>query len=298
MKDDLLSWIGGFFDGEGSMSFSQGSPSISVVNTDAVASYLIVNTLKSFGVQAKINERSQPSKSSKKKRWDVFINQAEEVFNFCTLMKPYVFGKQKQLSLIEDYKQQRKDAKDYHKKMMFLNQTSNIVTVNGQKLIDKLGFIPSEEYEEYNSQETKNTKIDKTTFNNIHYVAGVIDAEGTINIHMRKNKHRNTDRFTPQIILVNTNKIICSNALSTFDNNNIGCHVQMRIPTERNRLRWDLSINGLGRVHKACKILIDKLRIKHKQCEIMLSYVSDIINEPKSINTTGYDVKMAIQSLR
>jgi hypothetical protein len=292
-----LHWIAGFFDGEGSFSFAAGSPSVSLVNTDPQACLLVINTMRSYGIEAKINERSKPSKSSKKKRWDVFINQAEECIKFCKLMKPYIKGKTKQLDLILEYESIRKNTKQFHKRMMFLNQTNNILVLTKDKLIEKLGFVPPDEwvFEEYNGD---NAKIGHSDFNNLYYLAGIIDAEGTININQRKNKHRNTDRFTPSVGIVNTNKEICKLVLSTIKLNNIGCHVQTRVPTNRNRIRWDLCIGGVNRVFSFGNIMIDKVRVKHKQLELLLSYAGERTVSPKSVNLTGYVTKMAIQSLR
>jgi len=293
---DLLNWIGGFFDGEGSFSFSQGSPSVVLVNTDPQACFLVMNTMKTFGIDAKINERSKPGKSSKKKRWDVFINQAEESFKFCELMKPYIRGKSKQLELIQEYQNIRKSAQEFHRKMQFLNQSNNILIIDKSKFLEKLGFdIQEWKYEIY---DTNNDKLNQTDFSNTDYIAGLFDAEGCVNINMRKNKSCNTDRFIPQIMFTNTNKVIIENFYSAMKNNQIGCHITSRIPTERNRIRWDLIVSGLSRTKKVCDLLVDKSRIKNKQIELMLAYLNERLLDPKSINTTGYNVKMAIQSSR
>ena len=104
------------------------------------------------------------------------------------------------------------------------------------------------------------------------------------------------ERFTYYV--PNTNKVIIENFYSAMKNNQIGCHITSRIPTERNRIRWDLIVSGLSRTKKVCDLLVDKSRIKNKQIELMLAYLNERLLDPKSINTTGYNVKMAIQSSR
>jgi hypothetical protein len=212
-------------------------------------------------------------------------------------MKPYIHGKSNQLELISEYKHVRKDAYTFRERMMFLNQTSNILIIDDSKLMTKLNFDIKSDWV-YNKYDSMNDKLAQNNFNDLNYMAGLFDAEGTVNINMRNNKTGNTDRFIPQILFTNTNKIIAENYYSAIRNNLIGCHVTSRIPKERNRIRWDLMVSGLSRTKKVCDLLICKTKIKHKQLELMLSYVSERLSDQKSINTTGYNAKMAIQSLR
>lgn len=280
-QEQVLSWIGGFFDGEGSCSFSQGSPSIDLVNTNPEICYFIMNTFQKLGINAKISERSKPSKSSKKKRWDIFIHQADECFKFCDLMKPYIKGKQSQINLIQEYKAIRKRTKEFHERMRFLNQTNGILILDPSKLQTNWSC------EVYNKT---NSTIEHVDFSDIYYAAGLFDAEGTL--------HINNQGFVPQITCVNTNKIICSHYVSAMSQHGINCYIQTRIPTCRNRIRWDIMIYGIKRSFDFCELMLDKVYIKQEQMKILKLYLQECLQHPDSRKQNGYVAKMAIQSLR
>lgn len=293
----MLKWLGGFFDGEGSCSFSQASPSIQIVNTNPKASMLCMSLLRNNGIEAKISERSQPSKSSKKKRWDVYVHQADEAIKAANFLIPYVWGKRKQLELIIEYSKNRKNTYIYHKEMQFLNQTSNILVINDEILWQKIGYkMDQKKHENPNDQ---NVRIDLISdYNDMDYLAGLLDADGTVGMGQRENKGKYTDRFTPHMAVINTNKEIVNRAYSTIRNNEIGCFVSTRIPTTRNRIRWDLLVSGVKRVKRLAYFIKDRLQIKRQQAELLYLYCCEREKAPKSpVNDTGYQCKMAIEAL-
>ncbi|MFW6172459.1 MAG: LAGLIDADG family homing endonuclease [Elusimicrobiota bacterium] len=290
-----LSWLGGFFDGEGSFSFSQGSPSLQIVNTDPIAITYCCSILLENNIEAKITERSKPSKSSKRKRWDIFINKADECFKFCNIMKNNIFGKKEQLELVLKYSKIRKCAKKYHEEMKKLNQSSNYLIIDKKVLSNKLK-IKNVECQIFS--EGSNDVIKFNDFNDVDYLCGIIDAEGTIAINSRKNKKCSTYRFNPVISFVNTNKEIISRCCSTLKNNNVGFHIQKRIPTNRNRIRWDVQISGLKRILKVGKLIKDNLIVKNRQLELLLNYSYCRSKNPKSVNDIGYSTKIAIEAMR
>jgi len=292
-----LKWLGGFFDGEGSLSFATGNPRLTIVNTNPVAISKCLIIFRKNNINAKVSERSKPSKSSKKKRWDIYL-KTEETRQSIELLEDYIFGKKSQINLLKQYFENKIDKVDiYHQKMQYLNQTNNILIINDEMLKLKLGF----DFEKTHLNHIdNNSKIYKTDFADLYYLAGVLDAEGTIHINQKENKHRpngETDRFTPTISLVNTNKEIITRCYSTLLNLGIGCHISTRDNLQRNRVRWDLLISGVKRCKDLSEYLKDKLVVKKQQNELLNLYCYHRLDNPKSINEIGYEYKMAIQKL-
>lgn len=289
-----LKWVGGFFDGEGSLSFSSGYPRFVIVNTNPIAISKCSLILRKNGLDPKISERSKPSKSSKKKRWDIYLS-GENTYKAVILLENYIYGKKNQTGLIKEYVENKKYECDiYHQKMQYLNQTNNIIIIDDNILKEKLGF----EFEKNHLNHIDdNSKINKTDFCDAYYLSGIIDAEGTIGMNQIQRHNANTDRFTPVISLVNTNKEIITRCYSTLLNLGIGCHISTRDNMKRNRVRWDLLISGVKRCKDLSEILRDKLIVKKQQNELLNLYCYHRLDNPKSINEIGYEYKMAIQKL-
>ena len=290
-------WLAGFFDGEGSCSFSQMSPSVNIVNSDPKPISFCLEVFKENGIEAKLSERAFPSKTQKLKkvRWDIFINQAEEAFKASEFLYKYSQGKKEQMLLIHRYMKKRKNAKRFYKIMKFLNQTNNIIIYDKKVLEEKLKMKINDN--KIVTAENKDNLLIKTTdFNEPEYLAGIFDAEGNIGINQRKNKHRNSDRYTPIISVVNTNKKIIIAICSVLRNNNIGFHVQQR--QGRNRSRWDISISGLKRCLVLLNLIGNKLISKRQQADILHRYVIERLRDPDCINSIGFAYKKAIESLR
>ena len=290
-------WLAGFFDGEGSNSFSQMSPSVNIVNSDPKSIAYCLDIFRENGIEAKLTERAFPSKTKKRKRvrWDIFINQAEEAHKASELLVKYSQGKNKQMLLIQRYMKKRKNAKRFYKIMKFLNQTNNIIIYDKNILEEKIGMKIN--YNKIVTAEDKNNLIIKTNdFNEVEYLAGVFDAEGNVGINKRKNKHRNSERYTPILSIVNTNKKIVIAICSVLKNNNIGFHIQQR--QGRNRARWDISVSGIKRTLTLLNLIGNKLISKREQADILHSYVIERLKDPYCINDIGFAYKKAIESLR
>lgn len=291
-----LNWCAGFFDGEGSFSFSSGCPTLMLVNTNPMAVTSFFEIMKRNNVEFKISERSKPSKSSKKKRWDLYITNKDELNKFLSLMNNFIFGKNKQLELMRDFNTNKDSNKDYNKEMQYINQTSYILIKDEKALFDKLKFIP--EIMNHNMITEENSKIYyEENFNDIDYFCGIIDAEGTIGINKRQNKKCSTSRYTPFVSFVNTNKRIIEKCCSVLKSNNIGHHIHFRIPEKRNRGRWDIMVSGINRVKKISDLLKNKLIIKNRQIELLSKYCSLRIENMMSDNQFGESFKEAIESL-
>ncbi|MFW5852900.1 MAG: hypothetical protein ACOCUR_02625 [Nanoarchaeota archaeon] len=290
-------WLAGFFDGEGSASFSQMSPSLNIVNSDPKTTAFCLQVFKENGIEAKLGERSFPSKTKKesRKRWDLFINQTEEANKASIFLKQYIQGKEEQMILIQKYMKKKKNNKRFHILMKFLNQTNNIVIYDADLLTSKME-LKINKNKLLLAENKDNLLIKTNSFNQIDYLAGIFDAEGNIGINKRKNKHRDTDRYTPICSIVNTNKKIVTAICSTLKNNNIGFHIQQR--QGRNRSRWDVSISGVKRNLAFLNLIENKLISKRQQAELLHNYVLERIKDPYCINDIGHSYKEAIESLR
>lgn len=302
MNNAELSWCGGFFDGEGSFSFCSGCPYISVVNTNPIAVAYFFEIMKKNNIDFKISERSKPSKSSKKKRWDMYMMDRTNVFNFLSTMEDYVHGKKKQLFLMKNFydesdQKKRKYSdivKDYQQVMMYYNQTSNLILINEEKLFEKLGFQLDFNHHEIINE--SNISVSFDSFNDINYLAGIIDAEGTVYINKR-NMNNSYDRFIPSISVVNTNKEIVKRCFSTLKNNGVGCHIQSRVNESRNRVRWDISVSGVKRVSLLSEMLKNRMVIKNRQVDIIHKYCSFRLNDLLSKNDLANSFKESIEAL-
>lgn len=299
--DPKIDWCAGFFDGEGSVSIlTNNTTMITIVNTNPLAVSRFYEIMQSYNIDFKITERSKPGKSSKKKRWDMYIQSEEAISKFSKLMKNRIHGKQKQLFLLEEYFLNRNGLSEekrevYRNMMKYTNQTCYMLIKDSNMLYQKIGFTP----EVVTHKSIENDHMIKTDdFNNMDYVAGILDAEGSVIMNHRFNKHRNdSDRFTPIISFTNTNQMIISKCCSTLHNNNIGYYVGFRVSDNRNRGRWDVVISGVKRVKSLSDIIKDKTVIKRQQLELIGLYCSLRIKNMMGKNDVGASYKEAIEAL-
>jgi len=298
-----LSWCGGFFDGEGSFSFAPKCPSVGIVNTNPIAVTKFMSTMKKNNVNFKITERSKPSKSSKKKRWDMYLLDGDEIRKFLILMEEYIHGKNFQLQLLknfydENYLKLRSYSniiKDYHELMMYYNQSSHILIKDEKKLFEKIGYTPQVLQHQMISDDNK--KINYSDFNNIYYLSGIIDAEGTVYINRVDQKKYDGNRYIPSVSFTNTNKSIIEKCCSTLKNSEIGHYIYFRVPETRNRGRWDISISGVRRCKSVCELLKNKLVIKNRQIDLLYEYCEMRLNNLMDFNQFGDSFKESIESL-
>ena len=302
MTNVTIEWCAGFFDGEGSFSFSSKSPVITVVNTNPIAVSAFATCMLQNNIVFKISERSKPSKSSKKKRWDLYLSNKDNICAFLKLMKNKIIGKNLQLNLMNNFYDDRQynsyynKIQDYNELMKYFNQTNNILIIDENKLIEKLGGLP--EIKMHKCADKNNTIIIPNKIGlNIDYFAGIIDAEGSIVMNTRESKRSSNDRYTPVISIVNTNVEIIRECCSILKQNNIGYHVQCRYPLNRNRVRFDVMISGIKRVYKLSNLLKNKLIIKNRQNDLLLQYCEMRLIDLNSFNNIGDSFKESIEAL-
>ena len=130
-----LKWLGGYFDIKGTCSLSASGSRIEILNSNPKVAMLAYSLFKRNNITSTISERSQPSKSSKKKRWDIFVNTQKDIIKTAELLKDYVFGKREQLETFS-----RGTNRDSVNQMKYLNSTNHILIADNQKLFLDLGF--------------------------------------------------------------------------------------------------------------------------------------------------------------
>lgn len=299
-KLNNLQWLAGFFDAEGSVSFNY-KPNLDIVNTCPKTIFEIKTILKSIGVDAGVNKREKPSKSSKRKRWDIFLRHSKQVKPFLNYVRPYVYGKKKQLEIIQEWYSNRNAKLDYADKIKFANQLNHIIVSDFKEEIvkKKLNTNSLHKYRDIHVLTEKDGIINLyNDFNKVYYISGLIDGDGCFNMNVRNTKYG--ARYTPQILMVNTNKEIVKRYCSFLKNNNIGYHISFRIAGKTtNRRRWDVLVSGVKRCNSLCILLENSLKTKKEQCKLLNQYCEFRLNNPKSKNDIiGFECKEALQLMR
>ena len=292
-------WLAGFFDAEGSVSFNY-NPCLDIVNTCARTSFYIKDILKRIGIEAGINEREKPSKSSKKPRWDIFLRHEEQILPFLKYVKPYVKGKKFQLDLIEDWYNGNK-IEDIAKKIRCANQILNKIILDEKKDVvkEKLGIKYLDFYSDIPVLNDEDGFINCNSFNNLNYIAGLIDGDGSINMNYRASKRSKLGKYTPQVLFINTDKQIITSYCSVLKTNNIGYNVQFRTGgNTTNRRRWDIIVSGVKRTKNLLELITNKLKTKKEQANLLMQYCISRLQEPKSINEYGFECKKALEGMK
>lgn len=112
MKDTDLAWLGGIWDGEGSIALfthkeKNGStkicPTVSVVNTDIAIINKVRKILEEIGCSFVLQEH-RPKNSRHSTRWDLITRNQKYIILFLSAVKPYLFSiKKEKAEILLDY---------------------------------------------------------------------------------------------------------------------------------------------------------------------------------------------------
>jgi len=132
---------------------------------------------------------------------------------------------------------------------------SNIVICKPEVVMKKLGINTLQKYDDIQVLNDEDGTITTyPTFCCVDYIAGLLDGDGDFNMSYRASDRSENGRYTPQILLVNTNKEIIRRYCSVLRNNGIGYHISFRTAGKTtNRRRWDILVSGVKRGIKAIK---------------------------------------------
>jgi len=279
-----IKWLAGFFDAEGSINLNDG-PSIDIINNCSRMSFFIKDILNSIGINADINEREKPSKSSKKPRWNIFLRDELQIKLFLKHVKPFVRSKQLQLDLIKEWYDTK--SVDIKNKVKFANKFKDRIITS--KVEEKYPDIPV--------LNDDDGIITYGNFSDLDYVAGLIDGDGSINLNCKDSKKQNI--YTPQVLFVNTNKIIVKSYCSTLKNINVGHIIKFRTEGEvTKRRRWDIKVSGIKRCCNFLEQIKDHLEIKREQANLLLQYCKHRLTTNKTEDNLGFDCKKSIEGMQ
>jgi len=116
MKDTDLAWLGGIWDGEGSIALFTHTertgnkkicPCVSMCNTDIAIINKTRKLLEDIGCSFSLQEL-QPKNSRHKVRWDLITRNQKYIILFLEAVKPYIFSiKKEKAEILLDYCKRR-----------------------------------------------------------------------------------------------------------------------------------------------------------------------------------------------
>ena len=299
-KLNNIIWLAGFFDAEGSISFNY-KPNLDIINTCAKTIFHIKFIMDSININIGINKREKPSKSRKKKRWDIFLRHENQIKPFLYNIKDFIYGKQKQLDIIQEWYCNKDNKIDYSDKIKFANQINNIIISCDKRdyILKKLNTNTLHKYLDIQVlDEDDGIILPYQNFNEKYYISGLLDGDGCFVLNARNTK--TNVRYTPKVSLINTNKEIIKRYCSFLKYNNIGYHISFRVANKTtNRRRWDIIVSGVKRCEKLCSLLNNSLVTKKEQCNLLLQYCKfRLLNEKSKNNEIGLECKKALEGMK
>lgn len=101
---DELSWLGGIWDGEGSIGIYKRRnyfvPSVSVSNTNEVLINKVKNILDFYNIEYYVEYSDRGKRTNARPAWAIKMESKPRVSKFLSLIKPYLVAKQGQADLV------------------------------------------------------------------------------------------------------------------------------------------------------------------------------------------------------
>lgn len=297
-------WLAGFFDVSGSVgitkkdSFFDNTPydgvncNIDISNTSSRTMFYIGLLLNNMGINYTTN-CVKNTKSSKKPRWDIFLRD-NDVQKFVHVFLDKVYGKRKQLDLINEFLLYKNDLIDYEDKMKFVNQFSNrIINVNKSLEIAESFDNYVTKYPDVVVLNDDDKEIVTDSFKDLYYLAGVLDGSGNFVIAHHHN------RYVVSIFIVNTNKEVIKKVCSVLKNHQIGYHIKFRdASTVSIRRRWEVTVYGWSKCFKLCDMVFDKMHTKKEQCSLIKEYCYYNIHNDEQDDKIGFSCKKTLENIK
>lgn len=289
-----IRWLAGFFDAEGSIGFTD-KPIITIMNICPNTSFVIKDILIKMGIIPDSHIREEPSKSSKKIRWNIFLRYDEQILPFLKI-KSYIKGKRKQFELLEEW--YKCPSEEIQEKIFLANQINNQIICNPQNFLRKLKINSLEKYSDIQLLNDEDKYITINNFNDLFYCAGLLDADGSFNLNFLSVKGKK--KYTPQIILINKNKEIIKSYCSTLKNNQIGYHIAFYASeTKNDKRKWKITISGYKRCDKLLKLIVSKIHTKREQANLLLQYCRYKLSNPSDVSdVVGFECKKALEGMK
>lgn len=115
----------------------------------------------------------------------------------------------------------------------------------------------------------------------IGWLAGMIDADGSIGLHQQKFDEQIT--YVPSISLTTSCDATRKFLVELFSALDVGCHVTERQPQNRNWSKvWVFNMRGMKRAAKFLPMIRDCLVTKQKECDLVLEFIASRQSRPKA----------------
>jgi hypothetical protein len=123
-----LAWLGGMFDGEGSILIRRNaprphetmSPRWSISNTDPVIIARVQMILRKVGINPYVYEQDRAE--HKKVCFHIQVNKKSQVKQILECLMPYVFGKKTRCQMVLDWLNEQTDQNSAFAALKILNQ--------------------------------------------------------------------------------------------------------------------------------------------------------------------------------
>lgn len=117
----------------------------------------------------------------------------------------------------------------------------------------------------------------KTSEDDLHWLGGFIDGEGSIIVKRQGGKRlreMDLNYYAPNLRICNTDEPTFQVVIAILNANNLPFHVSRRTPANpRYKPSWDISVNGMLRCKRWLGVVTPYLRTKKEQAEWMLEFI-------------------------
>ena len=148
-----------------------------------------------------------------------------------------------------------------------------------------------------NKENQQVTKDNLSNNENLAYLAGIIDGEGSLLI--TKTLSHNRYCYTSRLQIPNTNEGIINKICEVLDFWNINGHIETRDRNKKHKICYVITINGVNKLIKLLPIIIPYLFGKREQAKLLLRFCkSRLKNQSKKtelIHNLDGTIKRAIR---
>lgn len=273
---DSLGYLAGFIDGDGCLRLSVNGvdgyktiiPSIEICNTNESAINYCCSVLSEHGVKY---NRFVNSKTGGKPYHIINLRSQRRCKKLLNLITPFLVAKRNKAKIIADFIGWRhSSSRDYTDR--------DWAFVDRFREVENIGYLDSEENYQLNHG----------------YVAGILDAEGTISLKGGyRKKHGQLAGINPHIRFANTDHVLVRYMVYYFQQLGSNPHIYKK-KIKSGKIFVDVTVNGLAKTKRVLDVIYSLLVAKKAQASIVLDFVRHRlslaeIGEPKK-NYSEYEL--------
>ncbi len=131
----------------------------------------------------------------------------------------------------------------------------------------------------------------------LHWLGGIIDGEGMITAMTRSDSK--TPTYIPRISISNSDTTIIEECRKILVTLGVAHYIQKKEYTilgkrgrPKERIKYEILINGYKRNHKALPILLPYIRSKHRRAELLLDLVRSRLSAPHRSPYTAHEIHL------